>query len=374
MKNKLLLTTVFTGYNYGSSLQAFASKMFLKSLGWDCEIVAIKSLVKGRNIQFNKLITIVYRTIVLNKASKGLAPYAKLYSKNIVGKTKQKFISFIKQYISPNYYSWYQLKKIAKSAKACVAGSDQIWSADALYVDPLYYLRFAPKDKRIALAPSFGLDYVPNYNKKKITKWIKDFSFLATREDAGVKIIKELTDREAKQLIDPTLLLDGESWCRILNIKPSNDDYILAYFLDPPSTLAIREMKHLAESLKCKVIAIPYIFDDMTYCENVLEAGPIEFLQLVKNARVVCTDSFHGTAFSINFHTPFFVFDRRYTTGSQSSRVKSVLKLMNMLGRFDPIDSHLNVDNLDFSESDRVLELEREKVREYINNALSTIS
>ena len=33
--NKVLLTTVFSGYNYGSSLQALAGKTILKELGYE---------------------------------------------------------------------------------------------------------------------------------------------------------------------------------------------------------------------------------------------------------------------------------------------------------------------------------------------------
>ena len=63
--NKVLLTTVFSGYNYGSSLQALAGKTILKELGYDCQLVAMKSLVKGRDIRLKKLLTILVRSLML---------------------------------------------------------------------------------------------------------------------------------------------------------------------------------------------------------------------------------------------------------------------------------------------------------------------
>ena len=36
--------------------------------------------------------------------------------------------------------------------------------------------------------------------------------------------------------------------------------------------------------------------------------GPKEFLSLIRGAALICTDSFHGTMFSINFQRNFFSF------------------------------------------------------------------
>lgn len=69
---KTLLTTVFTGYNYGSSLQAMAGKIILSSLGYDCQLVAMKSLVTGRDIRLFKLFTILFRSLFIAKDNKAL--------------------------------------------------------------------------------------------------------------------------------------------------------------------------------------------------------------------------------------------------------------------------------------------------------------
>lgn len=105
-----------------------------------------------------------------------------------------------------------KIKSIAKEAVACFSGSDQIWNSSTLYVDPLYYLRFAPKQKRVALSPSFGRNFIADYNKNKMKKWINDYPYLSVREDSGVKLIKELTGLEAQHLLDPTLIINSEEW------------------------------------------------------------------------------------------------------------------------------------------------------------------
>lgn len=374
--NKVLLTTVFSGYNYGSSLQALAGKTILKELGYDCQLVAMKSLVKGRDIRLKKLLTILVRSLMLRgkNGSKSLSIYQNSYNKTMIGDSASLFIRFSDEYLQPNYLSWDGMKKAAKEAVACFAGSDQIWNSSTMYVDPMYYLRFAPAEKRVAFAPSFGRDFVADYNKEKIGKWISEFAYLSVREDSGVKLIKEMTGREAIQLVDPTLMVDCETWKNILGIDDKESNYILAYFLDKPSELARKAITELRAALKYEVIAIPYQFDDMSYCDKMVSSGTIEFLDLINNAKCVLTDSFHGTAFSINLHTPFYVFSRAYGTAhSQNSRVESILKKVKMQARFEPKDVLVQYDQIDFAYSESVLIEERKNAREYISNALKTI-
>ena len=373
MNRKVLLTTVFSGYNYGSSLQALASKIILHEMGYDCQLVAQKSLVKGRDIRFGKLLTILTRSLLLRgkNGSKALSTYQGSYNKTMVGNSAERFARFTEEILQPQYLSWKGLEKAAKECKACFAGSDQIWNSSTMYVDPMYYLRFAPLEKRVAFAPSFGRDFVADYNKEKMSRWIGEFAHLSVREDSGVTLIKEMTGKDAIQLIDPTLMVDGKTWKRTLGIADKSENYILAYFLDKPSDKARKVILELKEALHCVVIGIPYQFEDMSYCDKVVPTGPIEFLDLVNNAKCVITDSFHGTAFSINLHTPFYVFGRAYGSAhSQNSRVESILRKMKMQDRFEPTDAFDNMKKLDFEHSERVLWEERQKAREYITNAL----
>ena len=194
--NKILLTTLFSGYNYGSSLQTFATKSIIEELGCECELVARKS--------------ILWRTL-LTVDTKTLKAYKSSYQKTLIGDSVKRFTEFEEKYLQPKRMGWSELKKEAKDSVACVAGSDQLWDPTTLYVDPMYYLRFAPSDKRISFATSMGHDFVAKYNEKKLRKWISEVKHLSVREDSGVKLIKELCGREALHLLDPTLLLNGET-------------------------------------------------------------------------------------------------------------------------------------------------------------------
>ena len=372
----MLLTTVFSGYNYGSSLQALAGKLVLHELGYDCQLVGMKSLVKGRDIRLKKLVTILWRSFVLRGSCgvNALNTYQKSYSKTLIGDSVTRFAQFTDKFLQPNYFSWCGLKRAAKDSVACFAGSDQIWNSSTMYIDPMYYLRFAPAYKRVALAPSFGRDFVADYNVEKMSKWIGEFASLSVREDSGVKLIKDMTGRDAINLVDPTLMVDGETWKKNLGVEDKSTNYILAYFLDKPSDSARKAIAELKESLACEVIAIPYQFDEMDYCDKVVPTGPIEFLDLINNAKCVLTDSFHGTAFSINLHTPFYVFARDYGSAhSQNSRVESILKKMNMQDRFEPNEVSQKYSQIDFNKSEEVLKAERAKARDYLKAAFNDI-
>lgn len=373
MKNRILLTTVFSAFNYGSCLQAFAGKQIIRKVGYECDLVKLKSLVKGRDVRFRKLMTILFRLLFLNK-NNALKTYGKSYKKALVDGTERKFFAFTDEYLKPVEVSWRRLKSIAKEAVACFSGSDQIWNSSTLYVDPLYYLRFAPKQKRVALSPSFGRNFIADYNKNKMKKWINDYPYLSVREDSGVKLIKELTGLEAQHLLDPTLIINSEEWRKNLHIEEKTKNYILAYFLDEPSSHAKKALKALKEQLNYKVIALPYKFEDMDYCDEAVAAGPKEFVELVANAKVVCTDSFHGTVFALNLHTPFFTFEREYGfANKQSERVLSILRKVDMLERYQPVNVVEKLDNLDFKHSEEVLNTEREKAYKYVNNAINSI-
>lgn len=371
--NKVLLATVFSGFNYGSCLQAFATKTLLKELGYDCQLIAMRSWVKGRDIRLKKFLTILTRSLLFrkNNGSNSLRSYQDSYNKTVIGNSALRYALFTEEYLKPNYLSWGKMKKAAKESMACFAGSDQIWNSSTMYVDPIYYLRFAPAEKRIAFAPSFGRDFVADYNKEKMSRWISEFAHLSVREDSGVKLIKDMTRRDSIQLVDPTLMLDSPTWKRTLRLRDNKSNYILAYFLDKPSESAKKAIAELKIFLNCQVIAIPYQFDDMNYCDKELPAGPIEFLELINNAKCVLTDSFHGTAFSINLHTPFFVFKRAYgRANSQNSRIESILKKMDMQDRFEPKNAYDSLNRVNFGFSEIVLTIERAKARDYITNAL----
>lgn len=370
-RSKVLLTTLFSGYNYGSSLQAYATKTIIESLGYSCKLIARKSLIKGRDVRIGKLLTILIRTIV-HFNLRTLKAYNDSYKKDLNSESVRKFVTFEMEYLKPQKLSWRSIKRLAKESTACVAGSDQLWDPTSLYVDPIYYLRFCEYEKRISFATSLGHDVISKENVRKIKKYITEIRSISVREESSVKFIKNLCNKDVRQLVDPTLLISGSSWREKFDIKGEKENYILAYFLDYPSSKALDILTKLRNELDCEVVAIPYVFADGNYAQKNISAGPIEFLSLVNSAKFVVTDSFHGMAFSINFHIPFYVFNRNYGSAhSQNCRILSLINKLELQGRYEPDRLCNTFMNVGYSKVERILEEERAKALDYLRTSLS---
>lgn len=376
MDKKIAIATLYTGFNFGSSLQAYAVKTLMEDLGYTAEIWKVKgSIIKGRDIRLQKLFVMLIRAIFIKNGYKQLKNYKKGYAKKISEGSKAKFNYFANNFLAVRELAYSKMRKLAKQEcyKAFVCGSDQIWNATALYIDPFYYLRFAPQEKRVAFAPSFGKAQVLSANQKKIKKYISQIPYKSVRERSGAYIVQNLTGESIPVLVDPTLLLDEKKWCDKLKIKDvERSSYLLAYFLDKPNKKAIKIMEQLKAEYGLKIINLPYEFSD-EQSFNSLSAGPDDFLSLIKNASFVCTDSFHGTAFSLNFNIPFYTFERNYGMAEkQSTRIHSLLSKTNMLNRFEP-NTINDCFKISFDFVNEILCIEREKAIMYIEETLKQI-
>lgn len=381
---KIGIVTVYTGFNYGSSLQAYASKKYYEKLGFKSEVLSYSnSLIKGRDVRIEKLLIMFLRTFWRpNLFKKTFFTYKKSLDKKITLESKNKFFKFYEKYLQPNKMNKSKMKIYGKDKNifAVICGSDQIWSVTSIYVDPFYYLRYFSKEKRIAYAPSFGKKEVPEYNKKIIKKYINDIPFLSTREIEGQRIIKKLTGKDVEVLIDPTLLIDKKEWKDIYgNKRIIEEKYILFYFLDIPRKNTIENLKKISQILDKKIIVIPDLFNELKITDNEitsLDAGPLEFLNLVDNAEFVCTDSFHGMLFSINFNKIFYIFERNYGVASkQSGRITSILEIFNLKSRFltennkiEEIDLKINWEQVNME-----LENQRKKSKKYLLDCFQKI-
>lgn len=376
---KIGLVTLYRGYNYGTSLQAYALKTYLEQLGYETDIIwKREGSHSGRDIRFEKLFRMFKRSILrpnlLKETVKGyLGNFHNAPSKEI----KQKYLEFTEQKLKVHALSNKQLKEFASSPKtlAVVCGSDQIWKVNAANVDPMFYLQFVPKRKRVAYAPSFGGASIPDYNKKIISKYLKSIPYISVREKSGVDVVYRLTGKKVESVIDPTLLID---WHEL--IKPIKEDYVLLYFLDEPADSVLKKVVEVARKKQLKIYAIPHQFEKYNKYPDIhlKSVGPLEFPSIIANASCVYTDSFHGTAFSVNLNRPFMTFQRNYKSfKSQSSRITNFLELFNLSIQYITLEQQkdFNPDfpQIDFGNVNQVLKKQREKSYKYLTNTFSDI-
>ncbi len=367
---KVGICTLFTGYNFGSALQAYATKMVVKKLGFEPHMIKLSgSVVTGRDIRIKKVLCTFVRMLLHSKNKKKVfRSFTENGKSTIDSEAVKKFDEFYAEELKPLYISYNGLKKEAQNPgwQAFICGSDQIWNSTSFYVDPFYYLDFAPVNKRIAYAPSFGRDYISKYNERIIKKHLNNIRYLSIREATGKKLIKSLIGKDVNVCLDPTLLLNKDDWDNAVETYPIDDeDYVLCYFLNEPNDKA---KKFIGKVLK-KYGAKKAIFVNKPFGNDVKYCGPKEFLNYLRKAKVVVTDSFHGVAFSLNYNKDFFVFDRQYLTDDQSTRIKSILEMVGLLSVFECDDVDAKVD-YNFDKVNKIISDQRKSSLAYLTTCL----
>jgi len=392
---KIGIITIIDRNNIGNRLQNYATQEILKELGFQVFTInrniedkiptfkknkLNKGILKRINDSLINRLNYKYE-IKENNAIKGLLYL--LFNSKKIGKIRNKkeniFEDFNQNYI--NMTEYFISKKYIPYDKLnffdfFITGSDQVWNPNFSQTSMIDFLTFSPKEKRIAFAPSFGVDDITENKKEIYAQWITDIPFLSVREEQGRKIINNLTNKEAIVLLDPTLLLSKEKWIDIEK-KPEitpEGSYLLCFFLGNITKEYSIIMNKIAKRKSMKIINLCNIKYPHYYA-----VGPREFIFLIRNASFVCTDSFHGTAFSILFKKDFIVFnknegfkDKNKRTNSMISRLSNILKKFNQENRFfDNIDMNklfsINYSNLDF-----IVQFEREKTIEYLKKSLNS--
>lgn len=354
-------------FNYGNRLQNYALQETLKSYGHDVETIWIKEESKKKRSFFKRIIKLIINPFRLIKSiNRRLIPdKAKL-------ERTERFKSFSNKYIKESDYfiseNNLKLKKL-NTFDHFVTGSDQVWNPYYIKGSSLYFLTFAPKEKRISYAASFGVSEIPKEHKVNYTKWLEDMNHISVREDDGAKIVESLTDKEVPVVLDPTLLLTKEKWLEITSpckYKPK-EDILLTYFLGDISRETKKMIAQLKKKYKLKVVNLA----NPKYEKHYL-ADPAEFLDYIYYAELFITDSFHGAVFSILFETPFVVTDRNAKIPSMNSRINTLLSTFQLESRHINRVNKEHIFDVDFSQTYKILDKEREKSFKYFNNALNT--
>ena len=362
--------------NYGSLLQVYGLCKAIQNLGYRVEVVwESGGLSKNWDIRPNKILHTTFKLLTHPKLFLSTFNTARSVNNRVIEPDKvERFDRFVKKNLSCSFYPTKDLKEIAKTDEyyKFVCGSDQIWSSTTLYVDPLMYLRFAPKEKRIAYAPSLGRDFIPDYNESIMRRYINDIPHVSVREEVGKKLIKELTGRDVPVVLDPTLLLSKAEWDEL---KSSNESlgYVLCYFLDTTSDEVIKKIEEICLQSNKTIINIgcPISSSGKVEIMNV-NAGPSEFLGFVDKADMIFTDSYHGMLFSIIYQRPFWSIARNYGEFDQSSRQKTVLSMIHLEERY--IDKNnletVSLEGIDYKDASAVLQQKRKYSIDYLENAL----
>ena len=249
-----------------------------------------------------------------------------------------------------------------------IVGSDQVWNPVFNMLD-CAFLFFAPPKKRIAYAASISCPELPSEKIDLYKKGFAGMAHISMREQQGADTVKELSGRDVPVVVDPTLLLSADDW-RKVSRQPAwyhENDYILTYFLgERPDVVTLLERE---TGLK-----VVNLLDKDVYEHYV--TGPDEFIWAIEHAKLVYTDSFHGTVFSILFRTPFVVCNRigNAVEEKMGSRIDTLLGYFGLEARRGTKNNGYAIENPlsepDWSQVDDVLARERKRSDEYLRQAL----
>lgn len=376
--------------NYGAELQAFALQWKLNALGYNAEVVNLEK----RNIDMKHNPDVILGAIKQRFKNDGLKAVVSIFRKFKDTKKRIKDESAFKEVNEKKHLLFEKFfeEKIKHSAKfysldeisttndldydVFIAGSDQIWNY--IHTDRLdvYFLMFANKfkAKKISYAASVSIYDIPKKWRPAYKKYFENIDTISVRELHGAELVKKYSDKTAEVVLDPTFLLSKEDWEReVAKDMDIEGDYLLIYTMS--GSLHIRKMaQKIASKLSLKVVNVKLGYseepDDGTI--NLFEVGPAEWVGLLSKAKYVVTDSFHGTAFSINFNIPFTTLVN--PNSMLNSRVLSILKITNLDSRivYDTLTGDLFPKSIsvDFTECNQILREWKDKSMKFLQEAL----
>jgi hypothetical protein len=353
-------------YNFGASLQAYALMKYLQDSGNEVEIIDYKPDYLTFNLwaigpkwSKNLFLKLLYFSYVVPK-------------RLLLYKRRGKFDRFTKNKLKltpKTYKSNDELKIDPPLADIYFAGSEQIWNtASPNGKDPAYYLDIAPRNAiKASYAASFSVSEISPEFTAFVKNNLNNLDFISVREDTGLKILNDLGIKNGTVVVDPVFLLEKNKWDVLAEYK-SRDRYVFVYDQENNQLIKQAALK-LAKAYNLKVFAIESLYP-MSYADRkIRDAGPEEFLGLIKNCEICLTNSFHCIGFSLIFNKNFYLFKR--THQKVNSRMVDLLNYLNLSSRIaDEHLENLNIDEIDFARVIDLIEKRREDSISYMEKVI----
>lgn len=378
---KIGIFTILNVNNYGAELQCCALYRKLHKMGYDVEVV---NFLFGINpdhdfkderltvpISLKQIIKVKLLPIVQNL-------FCLFHQKNKLLRNKR-FDEFHNKYnrltktVYPSVKSLYDAN--FDYDVICI-GSDQVWNYEKGYSLEPFLACFDKKGtKKVSYASSIGLSVISKEAEEVFKKWLSEFSWLSVREQQASKLLGNLLNRNIDVVLDPTLILDSQEWLEVAKFDMCpKEKYLLVYIVTiKPCDYVLKLARHIAKQRNLKIVRIcrdAYPEHSGNDVQEILTAGPSDFVGLFAKAEYVVTNSFHGTVFSVNFSKPFYsVIKNQHST---NSRLTGILQRLELENRIVPIGSSLPpISDIDYTIPAEKLKNERQHSLEYIRKAFS---
>lgn len=369
--------TFHRALNYGFVLQTYALNKYLRLLGNQVETIDFATTRQA--CMYRKFSPIKFN----GGGVLGLARnvYSLIYSRQFDYKTNS-FEKFIKEYIPLSDFKASSSEDLKTKIKSLnydlyICGSDQIWNTNCGDFARAYLLDFVDdKSCCCSYAPSIGVTKLNTESEKLMIEYLTNFKRISVREKNSSVYLSKIIGRDVETVLDPVFLLEKAEWEKILNPVNIKDEYVLGYYIGDVAGMR-KYSKLLAKHYHGKVVVINQNLRDLYIGNRCVKysAGPREFLWLIKNAAVVCTNSFHAVAFSLIFNKNFYAFVDSNAKGEErpQQRIYNIIELVGLeshiVDRVTCVDININ-QQIDWDIVNKKLQIATENSKAYIQACL----
>lgn len=313
MKKIAIVTITNSGLNFGNRLQNYALQHQLEKCG-----ASVETIISSNNC-FNSLLLSKLRRMIkkIVKTSKRRRYFNKF------NKSNMKCCNTI-------HYERLNDEAYKEMYDAFIAGSDQIWNPYFHFNSDFEFLSFADKSKRFSYAASIGVDQIDEKYHSTYKELLSDMRTISVREFSSINLVKDLCGRDAYVHVDPTMLLTKEEYYEIMEESPIElpEHYLLVYYLGNVSEEYRLKIKEYSQYLNLEIVELSESVGTKYY-----GLGPQHFLYIFAHADYVCTDSFHGSVFSIIFEKRFTIFIRQDKDVPMNARIETLIEKMGLQER-----------------------------------------
>lgn len=343
---KVGIVTIFDLNNYGNRLQNYAMEQIFLKKG----VIPTSIVLKKYNDMFK----------YDNRMSHWIKKIYVLLRKDCAIK---RYLSFLEFQRNMNTRVVNNTAVLNSEFDFFVVGSDQVWHPKV--IDDDFLLKFAKPHKRIAVSPSIGVDKIPDDTKRYYKEGIEAFAYVSIREESGKEIIQEISSKDILQICDPVFMLNDKEWDEASKkLKEMPESYILKYSLGDGNSVDDKWIERVAKEKGLEIIDI---YNEKS---KYFTIGPGEFIYLIKNAELVCTNSFHALAFCLIYNINFVIFERYEKSNDMNTRVNTLLTKFSMNHRKKDKIKEEELFKTNFSNKDAIIDREQKKFEKFIEQII----
>lgn len=361
---KIGILTFHCAHNYGAVLQCYATQEFLRSKGFEVEIIN-------------------YRPDYLLQPYQ-LFDYRRILNKNVIHSLKSIIVEILLFRI--RYKRWRAFERfinqrillsnvvtrqsIPGNYDAYIVGSDQIWNSQITRgFDDIYFCNFPfikASKKYIAYAASMEACKL-DYNSLQFCKTkLNNFDAVSVREKELLSLFRGHVNIPIKQVLDPTLMVSPELWNRFSKMEKIKRKYVVVYQVRH-NLNTLRIANHIAKQIGAEVLVL-VAWLQLKSKKTFQNASPEDFINIIRNAAFVVTTSFHGTAFSIIFNRSFYTIKLNDGADSRSS---SLLNSLGLEDRMINMDDSPRFSEVDYATVNSRLDILRQQSQDFLLNSLN---